>query len=465
MQKSFVFDLNKCTGCQACQIACSIENELDPEINWRQIETFNPDHYPHIPQFHLSLACNHCVDPPCMKYCPANAYAKDPQTGAVTINHKRCIGCKYCSWVCPYDAPKFNHANGIMEKCTFCDHRLQEGLNPACVSLCPTDALQIADEFEENQQNGKIAGFPQSEIKPAIKFRPLREQHQVPEYTVVHSTSLLDKFSQIFKNNRDSKISLKSEWTLLVFTITAALLVGWFAASLLTTISIPPILFLGIGVAGMGLSTLHLSKKLRGFRAIYNWRHSWLSREVLCYSGFIILAGLHFFLSPFNPYWGWLAVLSGLLALLSMDMVYKVIPRTESNGTHSANAMLSGIFIFTLFYQQFLIFGLIALVKGLLYGFRKMSMRKQEKDTRPVLTVLRIGIGILVPAVLWWMGPAELYWVSVGCVILGEIIDRSEFYIDMDIITPRKQMFFDFKAALKNRSLHQKEGTTYAATN
>ncbi|NIQ03918.1 MAG: dimethyl sulfoxide reductase anchor subunit, partial [Nitrospinaceae bacterium] len=94
-----------------------------------------------------------------------------------------------------------------------------------------------------------------------------------------------------------------------MFTITAALLVGWFAASLLTTISIPPILFLGIGVAGMGLSTLHLSKKLRGFRAIYNWRHSWLSREVLCYSGFIILAGLHFFLSPFNPYWGWLAVL------------------------------------------------------------------------------------------------------------------------------------------------------------
>ena len=83
MQKGFVFDVNKCTGCSACRIACIIENDLDAGLSWRDVGTFNPWRVHGIPVFHHSLACNHCVDAPCEKSCPANAYKKDPLTGAV----------------------------------------------------------------------------------------------------------------------------------------------------------------------------------------------------------------------------------------------------------------------------------------------------------------------------------------------------------------------------------------------
>ena len=102
MQKGFKFDLNYCTGCQACTIACIIENNLPYQKSWRRIFTFNERHYPRLPLFHLSMACNHCIDPACLKYCPALAYNKNDETGAVTINADLCIGCKYCSWVCPW---------------------------------------------------------------------------------------------------------------------------------------------------------------------------------------------------------------------------------------------------------------------------------------------------------------------------------------------------------------------------
>ena len=116
MQKAFVFDLNRCTGCNACEIACKIENELPPGMSWREVVTFNESRLPGVPLFSLSLACNHCLDAPCKEKCPALAYSKDERTGAVTVNPSLCMGCKYCQWVCPYDAPKFNATAGVVEK-------------------------------------------------------------------------------------------------------------------------------------------------------------------------------------------------------------------------------------------------------------------------------------------------------------------------------------------------------------
>ena len=145
MPNSFVFDPNRCTGCGACQLACSIENQLGPAKSWRRIETFNPRNHPQAPVFHLSLACNHCNEPACMYACPALAYSRDGRTGAVILDENKCIGCKYCSWACPFDAPRFDAARGVMSKCTFCNHRLADGLAPACASLCPTGALILSN--------------------------------------------------------------------------------------------------------------------------------------------------------------------------------------------------------------------------------------------------------------------------------------------------------------------------------
>ena len=173
MQKAFHLELDLCTGCNACAIACEIENELEDGMSWRRVRTFNEARVPELPQFHLSLACNHCLDAPCEKNCPALAYDKDPMTGAVTIDPERCIGCKYCSWACPYDAPQFNDSQGIMQKCTFCSHRLAADLAPACTTSCPTGALRFGD-FEPQKTPAPIPGFYRDHIEPAIHIKPLR---------------------------------------------------------------------------------------------------------------------------------------------------------------------------------------------------------------------------------------------------------------------------------------------------
>jgi Fe-S-cluster-containing dehydrogenase component len=106
MANSFLFDPNRCTGCGACRLACSIENQLEPERSWRRIDTFNRTRHPGVPLYHLSLACNHCAEPACMFACPALAYSRDEKSGAVLLDEGKCIGCRYCAWACPYDAPR-----------------------------------------------------------------------------------------------------------------------------------------------------------------------------------------------------------------------------------------------------------------------------------------------------------------------------------------------------------------------
>ena len=111
-QKCFIFDLNRCTGCGACVIACATENMEKQTVNWRDIHTFNETHHPVLPLFNLSMACNHCIDAACKKGCPALAYTKDKETGAVVHHADCCMGCTYCTWACPYDAPRYSGAAG-----------------------------------------------------------------------------------------------------------------------------------------------------------------------------------------------------------------------------------------------------------------------------------------------------------------------------------------------------------------
>lgn len=446
MQHSFIFDLNKCTGCQACQVACLIENELAPQRPWREIHTFNEARYPGIPLFHLSLACNHCLDAPCMKYCPALAYSRDPSSGAVIIDQESCIGCKYCSWVCPYDAPKFNLAAGVMEKCTFCNHRLQEGLEPACVALCPTTALQIG-EYAENGNPGAVAGFPETGIRPAIRFIPLREGTRAPECSaapageaaagLLHGSGNLPLPSK----NSSPKISLKSEWTLAAFTLIAAALAGILGAKLLTGLAVNPLAFLAAGAAGMGLSTLHLGKKFRAWRAILNWRNSWLSREIIFFSAFMGLAALHLLVWPGSKLIGGLASLAGFASLFSMDKVYRVIPQPRpAPSWHSASVLLTGFYLSGLFSGNTLLFGLAGLAKLGLYAYRKLRFQKQDRPALPLLSLLRVGLGFALPALAGLETSSGAFGYAAAGVMIGEIIDRCEYYLELEALTPRGQM-------------------------
>ncbi len=447
MQKSFVLNLNKCTGCQACQIACAIENRLDPHMSWRQIHTFNEHHYPDIPLFHLSLACHHCGEPDCMKYCPALAYSKDAETGAVTIAPELCIGCKYCSWACPYDAPQFNHFSGVMEKCTLCNQRLKEGKEPACVALCPTAALQLR-EYEDGQGVDSVPGFTKTDIKPAMQFIPLRDNMQAPECTAPAPVDFKAGILTGVNNRITHKISLLSEWNLIIFTFLSTLLVGQISATLLSTVKFNPFIFILTGMLAMILSAFHLGKKVRAYRSILNWRRSWLSREIILYSTFLGLSTVYLFFTPQNRFIGWTVVLTGFLTLLAIDQVY-LVTRTRSLHSHSAQVILTGLLFVGIFSDySWLVIG-VAVLKLFLYSYRKFIFMKNKQEIRPFVSVVRILFGFLIPLFIWLLILENLYFYAVISAVLGEIIDRSEYYLEIDIPTPRKQMKTDLKIMLQ----------------
>ena len=143
MRKGFIFNNRLCVSCKACSAACMVEN------GWvfaaRRIFTHNPDAFSEGQVVNVSMACNHCKEPVCLTGCPASAYDIDPETGAVILVPERCIGCRYCTWNCPYDAPRYNSVSGIIEKCHFCNHLILSGATPACSSACPTGALGFGD--------------------------------------------------------------------------------------------------------------------------------------------------------------------------------------------------------------------------------------------------------------------------------------------------------------------------------
>jgi anaerobic dimethyl sulfoxide reductase subunit B (iron-sulfur subunit) len=108
----------------------------------RRVKVYESGTWPKVQTQALSSACNHCENAWCMKACPVKAIWRRDETGSVLINYEACVGCQQCSMFCPYDAPQFNTRTRRMEKCTGCFDRIDEGLQPACATLCPTEALR-----------------------------------------------------------------------------------------------------------------------------------------------------------------------------------------------------------------------------------------------------------------------------------------------------------------------------------
>jgi Fe-S-cluster-containing dehydrogenase component len=442
--KGFLLDLNRCTGCHACMLACSIENELGPQESWRAVYTFNQQHRQSVATFHLSLGCLHCTDPACMRSCPTLAYARNPSTGAMLIDSRLCIGCKYCNWVCPFDAPRYSRSTRTISKCTLCNHRLTEGGNPACVSLCPTGALQFVD-LQSAPGIGAVPGFPATGIGPAIRFVPLRspsgpqvspEPHEVP---VGAEPRKPDSAST-------PKVNVESEWSLIGFTLAAVLLVAIASATLLHSLRIDGYDFLTAALGALLVGAMHLGRKLRAWRAVLNFRHSWLSREIIFYFAFTALTAAGLFWPSTGQALGWAGVLSGFAALFCVDRVYDSVATRNSPRFHSAGTVLTGLFLSGILAGSTPLAGLTGLTKLVLYADRQPW---SKSFGRLLASTLRLGFGFVLPLAFWRDYPD---WV-LPVVIVGEVIDRCEYYFDLDLITPRSQIALDLKrnvAAVKN---------------
>ena len=164
-QHAFHFTADNCIGCHACEAACSEKNDLPPHLSFRSVGYVEGGTYPDYTRINISMACNHCDDPVCLKGCPTRAYTKHPEYGAVIQDPDICFGCGYCTWVCPYNAPQLDPVAGQVEKCNMCVDRLEVGLKPACVSACVGNALDFG--VVENVPEGSRSGHhPHSRASP-----------------------------------------------------------------------------------------------------------------------------------------------------------------------------------------------------------------------------------------------------------------------------------------------------------
>jgi DMSO reductase anchor subunit/ferredoxin len=381
-----------------------------------------------------------------MENCPALAYTKDRSLNSIVHHANRCIGCKYCTWACPYDAPKYISQKGVVEKCTLCTNRLNEGLKPACANLCPTGALDF--QVIELKEQQRIPGFTEMGINPQIKIIELRKKSQ-PNNRVQISQKEEKLYAQL-QLRTPSKIRLKKEWALIPFTILVALLTAFFSAGVLGFLKLNPWLFLGAGVLALAFSSFHLGKKFRAWRSVLNIRKSWLSREILFFGLFLMLSAVWFLLGE-SLYIGMAGALAGFLCAYSVDKVYKVAKKITQLDVHSASVFLAALLFFSVFANNgrfiIIIFGL----KVILYLYRKIYFIIHYKPTRIVLTIARIGFGFVVPVFLLWSQLKFSIWEPIMLsLLMGEIIDRIEFYMELEIITPQKQIEHEVANYLNN---------------
>lgn len=181
---AFYLDTQICTGCKTCMVACKDKNDLGPGVRWRRVVEYSGGEWLPMPDgtfrqdvfaYYISVSCNHCVEPICVEVCPTTAMNQD-ESGIVTVDESKCMGCKYCEWACPYGAPQYQVESGRMSKCDFCRDELKAGGIPACVAACPTRALRFG-EFDELQQDSggqkAIAPLPdQGLTEPGAVFMP-----------------------------------------------------------------------------------------------------------------------------------------------------------------------------------------------------------------------------------------------------------------------------------------------------
>ncbi len=195
-----VIDLKRCIGCNACTLACKQENGTPEGIHYARVITREIGTYPKTRRTFLPVLCNHCDDAPCAQACPSGA-TWIRNDGLVMVEREKCIGCRACAVACPYmnrhfiekellahgygsdglspyEAVKFaEFEEGTMTKCTLCAHRVDQGLEPACVVTCPTDARIFGDLEPEDGKLQKLIRerkgwtlLPECNTKPSVFY-------------------------------------------------------------------------------------------------------------------------------------------------------------------------------------------------------------------------------------------------------------------------------------------------------
>jgi Fe-S-cluster-containing dehydrogenase component/DMSO reductase anchor subunit len=415
MRQGFIFDHSRCVNCKACSAACILENGWT--VMPRDIYTYNHDAIPSLPVINLSLACNHCEIPVCLSGCPSGAIYRDSDTNAVIINEEKCLGCRYCQWNCPWDAPKFELRKKVMNKCNLCYTGFGEGRFPACTSACPTGALSFGsipgktglDEFD---------WMPDKKLDPALQITGVKNETPlklIPETNFGHDQGRIPEGKKI----------VSGEWILVIFTYLVTLSVSWVITSLFSGIFPQTQVYSILIVIAALISLIHLGRKIRAWRAVINFRSSPLSREIVLY---LLFSGLSL-MAVFFALPGVLlaSAITGMVLLLVIDSVYLYTDSSKKVLLHSGQTFLSSLLIISFFTNNvipFIFIGLIRLTASL-YNFRFDDPKRLHFSLRFVRISILLVIGTFIASGLYVIDK------SIICIFLaGELIDRIIFYID-----------------------------------
>jgi formate dehydrogenase iron-sulfur subunit len=329
-QYRFHFDMGKCIGCKCCVVACNEQNGNPAAINWRRVGEIESGWYPNATRNFLSMGCNHCLEPTCLEGCPVDAYTKDPLTGIVSHSADACIGCQYCTWNCSYGVPQYNPERGVVGKCDMCHGRLSQGQAPACVSACPEGAIQI-EIVNTGEWRSAVAAFAAPAGTP------------VADGSLSTTRVTMPALAPNAKPRDVTHVApAEPHWPLVVMTVLTQLSVGAFATIWLlqmlgmpTHLGIAALGSLAVGALALAASTSHLGRPIHAYRAIRMWRRSWLSREVLLFSGFSGVAGLYagalWFGVPGGTALGALTVALGIAGVTASGCIYCVPARPAWN--------------------------------------------------------------------------------------------------------------------------------------
>ena len=346
-QYGFHVDLDKCSGCKSCVVACHSLNGLEEEESWRRVGSMViGDPEPEIQ--YITTACHHCHDPGCLNGCPVAAYEKDHETGIVKHLDDQCIGCKYCTMTCPYEVPHYSKRLGIVRKCDMCSQRLAVGEAPACVQACPNEAIEIRlVQNDATFASELVPGAPESCItQPTTEFfttndralaalaiaqddacdQPAENHWPLAVMLVLTQASVgVLLFERLAGSLGPSEVSLAGNSPLLVQQ----------SAILFSTI---------LALIGLGIAPKHLGQPLRAWKIFLGLRTSWLSREGVLFGKYfaalmaaVAVIGIPGF-APFvtieawrpsstNAALAWAAVALGLAGIYASAMIYVVTKR------------------------------------------------------------------------------------------------------------------------------------------
>jgi anaerobic dimethyl sulfoxide reductase subunit B (iron-sulfur subunit) len=456
MTYAFTFDASACSGCKACQEACKDKNNLPVGVMWRRVIEVSGGGWGqtgdawtnNVFAYNLSIACNHCVHPKCAGVCPTDAYVHRAD-GIVYIDPAKCMGCGYCSWACPYNAPRYNPDLGQMSKCNFCFDNIDAGLPPSCVAACPMrvlnfvevdDGRRTTDGGQSSIVNGQwseLWELPASEHPFPLPTNSRTEPHLIVKPHVAMGNDLEKKISNYEEIRPKHQ---KSEMPLVVFTLLTQMAVGACWAALWMTDSIPLISYLLIGMClavGGFFSFAHLGAKLNAWRAPFHLKKSWLSREIL----FFGLFGAGWLAGFVMPEIKWGTSLLGVGLIFSMAQVYRLhtMPAWDTWRT------TAGFFVTSILLGYVAMLNLLGAKSGdfavqaiMLLAVELAMTLSAKPKAKGSVTNWRVGLSaaaMLGAGILLFASNRFGVWISpiiFLLIIIEEVIGRVEFYTALD---------------------------------